>query len=634
MFRHLLLLAIAALAGAAALAAAYAARPGFTFEMDRPMPGIVTGFHDIERVGDETYAWSRRQAAMTLPELDRRGAWTCVVHLRGGRPDTGQLPALTVSVDGIVTGRHAATHEAADISIPVAPRIGNGAVLTLDTATFVPGEADKRELGVNVDRWSCAPDPAFTPLPPAPAIRTAAIATTAFGAVLLLMGAPVLVFLAGVVGVAGLQAIPLTRDFGPFSAFALPMEWIAVVLALVMAAMLLVSRAALKRPISAAGNVALFVTVALLYLKLMALFHPSKFIVDALFHAHRLEWVLEGRYFFTQPMPSGVRFPYAIGLYVFAAPWTAFTTDLVSLLRIIVTSAEAVGGLLLYLVIARCWGDRAVAATAALLYALVPRTFEIVGNANMTNAFGQSVALAALVAATLVPLSKGHWKAWPGLAMLFAFALLCHISTLTLLSAILMALVVLYAWVGRPPLRREAWMIAGAFAVAVVLATVLYYGHFGDAFRSAARVRASSAAATSTAPSSAQVSLATRTRDATRISVQSIGWPIVVLAIPGVVVWVRRGWRDRLGLAIAALTVTFFLFAGSVAVMPVEQAFYRYALEFVTRVTLATFPAIVIWAALGAASAWRTGGMARGAGVVLFAAAIVMAGDAWMEWLR
>jgi hypothetical protein len=130
------------------------------------------------------------------------------------------------------------------------------------------------------------------------------------------------------------------------------------------------------------------------------------------------------------------------------------------------------------------------------------------------------------------------------------------------------------------------------------------------------------------------VSVSTRVADVTRISVQSIGWPIVLLAIPGVVIWVRRGWRDRLGLAIAALTVTFLVFVTSVAVTPVEQQFYRYALEFVTRVTLATYPAIVIWAALGAVSGWRNGGVARIAVLVMAVGAVAIGGDAWIEWIR
>jgi hypothetical protein len=51
-------------------------------------------------------------------------------------------------------------------------------------------------------------------------------------------------------------------------------------------------------------------------------------------------------------------------------------------------------------------------------------------------------------------------------------------------------------------------------------------------------------------------------------------------------------------------------------------------------VTLATSPAIVIWAAIGAVSAWRWGGLARIAAVLVVVAAIVTAGDAWMDWIR
>ena len=305
-----------------------------------------------------------------------------------------------------------------------------------------------------------------------------------------------------------------------------------------------------------------------------------------------------------------------------------------TLLRIVVTAAEAFGGLLIYGLIARGWGDRTVAATAAVLCALVPITFEVVGNANLTNAFGQSAALAALAAATLFPLSRGQWKTWIVLVLLCAFALLCHISTFTLLSAILATLVLLYRFFARPPLRTEAWLLGGAFIAAGVVSVVLYYGHFGEAFLSAARVRATSGSVSTTTRLPTPVSMTTRVADAARISVQSVGWPLVLLAVPGVVIWVKRGWRDRLGLAIAALTITFFVFAGSVAVTPVEQGFYRYALEFVTRVTLATYPAIVMWAALGAVSAWRHGGLARIAGVVLIVAAIATAGDAWIEWIR
>jgi hypothetical protein len=53
-------------------------------------------------------------------------------------------------------------------------------------------------------------------------------------------------------------------------------------------------------------------SAAVLFLRLLGILHPSKALVDAVFQAHRFESVLAGRYYFTQPMPGGVQFPYAI----------------------------------------------------------------------------------------------------------------------------------------------------------------------------------------------------------------------------------------------------------------------------------------------------------------------------------
>ena len=133
-----------------------------------------------------------------------------------------------------------------------------------------------------------------------------------------------------------------------------------------------------------------------LYLKLLGQLHPSKPLVDALFQAHRLEWVMAGRYFFTQPMPGGVQFPYAIGLYVVAAPWTVLAHDHVALLRIVVCTAEAIAGALLYPMIVRTWGDRLAGAAATVLFSVVPISAVVIGNANLTNAFGESIALATM----------------------------------------------------------------------------------------------------------------------------------------------------------------------------------------------------------------------------------------------
>ena len=115
----------------------------------------------------------------------------------------------------------------------------------------------------------------------------------------------------------------------------------------------------------------------MLYLKILGLLHPSKLLADAVFHAHRLEWVLSGRYFFTQVMPSGVSFPYAIGLYLFAAPWASLTHDYVTLLRVVVCAADTIAAAMIYLAIVKVWKDPLAAAFAAILYNVVPLTFGI-----------------------------------------------------------------------------------------------------------------------------------------------------------------------------------------------------------------------------------------------------------------
>ena len=627
--------AASAAAGAILIWAAYALRPGFTLEMDRPMPAIVSGFHGPERVDRETFAWTRREATMRLPGLDRRRPWDCVIRLRGGRQDVSTLPEAIIAVDGIVTGRHETGNDFSDLGVQLPESGSNGAVITLTaSSTFIPGGGDKRELGVYVDRWSCSPSSGFLPVAPWSVMKAAAIGAGAFALVLIVMGASPIALAAGILSLGALQAVPLVSGLGSFGAFAWPPQWVAVSLA----ALLWVTFGALSRilgrPVSNAGRVALFFTVAVLYLKLVMLFHPAKPIVDIVFHAHRLQWVLDGRYYFTQPLPSGVVFPYAIGLYVFAAPWTILTSDFESLLRVIVTIAEAAGGLCVYLLVARCWSDRTVAVTATVLYALVPRTFEIVGNANMTNAFGQSMALSVLTAATLSALSWGRWTSWARFTALLAFALLCHISTFMLLGSIVGVLTLLYWFAGDRAWRSHALSMGAALMVGAVLAIAVYYAHFGDAYRSAAKVRAAPAATSATGSPVAAAAFPKKVADAARLSVQAVGWPIALLAVPGVWAWRRRGWRDRLGLAVAALSITFGLFTLSVVLSPVNQSFQRYAAEFISRVTLATYPAMVIWAALGAVWAWRSGSLGRLAGGVLMVAACAVGFDAWVEWIR
>ena len=333
-------------------------------------------------------------------------------------------------------------------------------------------------------------------------------------------------------------------------------------------------------------------------------------------------------------MPGGVTFPYAIGLYVFAAPWTLLTHDHVTLLRVIVCSAQAVAGALLYPVVVRAWGDRAAAVSAVVLFNVVPLPYGLVGNANLTNTFGEAVALTAVLIASLLP--GGPLLPVLAFFLVCTLAFLSHVSTFALLGVTLVTLAVL-----RVPGERERWLAWSIGVVAIVSAILpwLYYGHFGDVYKNALRVRAAATLAepqiqpaTAPAPVPAQSpSLSTRLANAIGFSVGMIGWPILLLAIVGVWRSVVDRSNDRATLAMMAWTVACAVFL-AVAVMRVDAPFQRYAAEFFGRVLLATFPAAVLLAARATGWAWKEGVPLRLASASLVACAVALGIRNWMAW--
>ena len=120
---------------------------------------------------------------------------------------------------------------------------------------------------------------------------------------------------------------------------------------------------------------------------------------DALFHAHRFQEVLDGRWYFTSIAPGNYQFPYAPGLYVVAIPFAGLVrrgaADM-TLLRTIVCIADALAGLLLYAMASRVRGDRLAGAMAVAIYHLIPLGFGVIAVGNLTNAFAQSLSVAAL----------------------------------------------------------------------------------------------------------------------------------------------------------------------------------------------------------------------------------------------
>ena len=643
-------IAVAAAGAAAAVfvvALSYGFSPAFTLDMDRDAPQVTSGFYPAERQGERTFAWTSDRALLRLPGLNRRVAWECRVSLRGARPAGEPQPTVDVTVDDVAVVRQVLSNDFQEIVVAVPARPAEpGLTLAMVTApVFVPGPSDRRRLAAQVDRITCQPAGAAWVLPPRRALTGAATSGAIAGAAFGLAGGFLSLAVGGALLIAVLQSIPLTAGAAPYAiAYQQHVAWLAlwIMLPLVAAVGFLEWRA--RRPLTTAARSVMLFSGAVLYLKLLALLHPSKGLVDALFHAHRLEWVLDGRYFFTQPMPSGVQFPYAIALYVFAAPWTALTPDHVAVLRIVVCAAQAFAGALLYPMVLRNWNDRRAAATAVVLFHTVPLPYVIIGNANLTHAFGQSAALVAVAAATVWSLQARAAFQVAGLSVLIAIAFLSHVGLFPLLLSTLLLTALLYRVTGGAPLAPAARGVLIASVVALVVSVAAYYGHFLDVYKTLAGARLQSAAAapasTATPPppgrtTSAQPTpLPARVAAAAALAVEAIGWPILLLGAAG-------GWRvynqrprTRLALAVLATGLTCVLFVGSSVVTPVNPTLQRYTDEFILRVYDATTPAIVMLAAYAVSWAVCAGWVYRVAAGILLVAAAVQGVHGWIAWLQ
>ncbi|HVL68729.1 MAG TPA: hypothetical protein VM364_15810 [Vicinamibacterales bacterium] len=626
---------LGALTGAAAAAAALLlltfSSPRILLDMDRDLPRPLTsGFYPVEWNGDETFAWTAPRANVTLRDVDRRVEWRCGVRLRGARPPEVPRAHLALAVDGRAVQSLEVGNEYETVELTAPTRRAPGLTLSIAVSPpFVPGGSDRRELGVQVDRVECVPAHGSLVRPPAAAIGRVAIAGAAFGILLsLLFGAA-----AGTAAGAALAlalAWVVTTGVGAYTRAYL--DWIpplALCIAIPSAAWAAWRGA---RVASAARFVVAF-SAAVLFLKLVALFHPSKDLIDAVFHAHRLEWVMAGRYFFTQPMPGGVQFPYAIGLYATAAPFAAFVRDHVALLRIVVCTAEAVAVALLYLVVVRARSDRLAGAAAVVLYHLAPLPYVVIGNANLTYAFGQSLSVVAFALATLLTFAGRNLMAAAALWAVASLAFLSHVGVFPLLAVALLLLGLMY-WTARGDLRVSGTVLLVVTATAAVFSVAVYYAHFPEVYDTIGRVTSpQSAASASQAPAAAPLPVSARATRAVSLGLTALGGPLILLAFAGAVL-AGRGARDRLALALAAWGGSFVVFVLFRVGAPVDATLQRYADEFIERVYYATLPAVAVLAGLAVSWGWRSRPALRlaAAGLILSAAAVGV--SRWISWIR
>ena len=626
------------------LAAAYASRPGLDFGMDGPLPDFISGIYAPERDQTGTFAWSSSRVLIDLAGIDRQVAWTCAIRFRGARGGGLPQPVVDARVDGQHVASIPATNDFQDLGLHLPAVSAAGSTVDLEIGpTFVPGGADRRELGAQIDRLACRPAHAVV-RPPSNALALASVAAGAFAAALALLGLSLTSAVAAAVVISFGQTAMLVIGAGIYGRYPAVLPWTAAWIGGIAFLIGAAAEILRGRRLSSTSRFVVACSASALYLKVIGLLHPAKPVVDALFHAHRFDGVLAGAdgYFFTQSMPDGVTFPYAIGLYLFAAPWAWLTTDHVALVRIVTATADVMAGALLYPVVLAAWGDRRAAAFAAVLYLLVPLPFVVLGNANLTNIFGQSVALVVMAAAVAWRLDFGRPLALVGLTALITLALCSHVSTVATLPATLGVFVVLNWWRGDRAARQTSLAIVVATAVALLASWLIYYRHFMDVYRVAfTRMFAEDAGVGREAATEAVKGYMTygeRVVDLVQQALANAGWPLLVLAAVGAWSLWRRGTRDRLLNAVTAWATVWLVFSLSTVFAGVDREYVRYAAEFLGRINLATVPMLAILAARGAALAWEPGDIPlrralQWATVALLVATLVLAVGAWTGWL-
>ena len=622
--RPLAAAAVAGLIGLGAVLVQYTLRPGLAFEMDRPLPSFVQGIHGSERDGALTFAWTSDRVEIDLDGLNRGGAWFCTMRYRGSARGPG-LPAPTVDVTideaRVARGESTPDYQEMAFRIPAAGRAGARIGMIIAPA-FVPGGADRRTLGVQVDRLGCRPE--GLALPPRRALAAAGGAAAFAGGVLAIAGVSIwgVLLVALAMGLGG--AAMLTIEGGAYGAYPHLMLRTALWTSLVVAAVITALDRLGRERLSSAARAVCVISGVVLWLKLIGLLHPAKPVVDAIFNAHRLEWVLAGKYYFTQPFTGGVEMPYAIGFYLFASLWTWVTSDHAALVRGVAAASDVAAGALLYPVVLRAWGQRRTAVLAVLAYQLPPLAYGVLGDENLTNIFAQAMALATMAAAVTWALAPRRVASLLAFAALLAFALASHVSTATTLMATLGALSVLYFWRGDLARRRSAVAIAFAMIVAAALAWFRFYSHFTPEFTAAFTRMFAGQTGGPHGMAEGYMSTAGRIGNLLWQLVSGAGWPLLILAVFGAIDLVRSGVRDRLTSALAAWALVWLVFSASTVFAQVGDEYVRYAAEFLGRINLATLPLIAILAARGAQRKWL--------GFAMFGWAIGLAAQSWLGW--
>jgi hypothetical protein len=616
---------LAAFAAAAWLAFFY--NQGSTLHLDldvAPPHSVVRGLYPEERDAGTglTFAWTAETLTIALDDIDRQVDWRFDIRVRGARA-SGPNPTLELFVDGVRVMTHdtATDFEDLTVAIPARPAASGLTLAMRASPTFVPGPGDPRTLGVMLDHVTLAP--AAIVVPPRAAFAGVAFGSAAMALAIALLGVTAASAIGGAVLVSAALAALVAHGFGPYTDYPSVVARAAMWTALATAAAAAVTGALRGPALRNTARFAIAFTAAAFLARLLVLLHPDMPIGDALFQAHRFQEVLAGRIYFTSIAPGNYQFPYAPGLYIASMPFAGLVrrgaADM-TILRTVVCAADALAGLLLYSMAVRVRGDRLAGAFAVALYHLVPLGFGVAATGNLTNAFAQSLAVAAF-ALIAAPSLRWEHRAMVGLlaATLFA-SFVSHTSAFAIVSVSCAITAWIFWWRGGPALRSPAAAVIVAAIVAAVAAVVLYYAHFTDTYRTElARIGSETAAAS---PDAGGRGIGERLTAVPRYLHLYYGVPVLALAAAGIGLLWRRGARDRVTLSCAGWLAGCACFWALGILTPVDMRHY-----------LAAIPAVAVLGAAGAAIAWTAGTPPRIAAGALLAWSVVAAVHAWWSTL-
>jgi hypothetical protein len=462
-----------------------------------------------------------------------------------------------MAVDGITRLVEELPNRARQLNVQIPRHRGTGAVVTLDTSpTVIPGSDDPRVLGVIVDDIAIAPvDATFMPSAHVLLLAGLAVFSTVIG--LRFCGINGWIGVASSIAIATAFAWLLLQDGAFLSTYARRLAWIGAGCA---AAGALIGLTRRWWP-AVNGVPELWVAAGLLLaataVKVGIFWHPLAVVGDGVFHVHRAELVHRGQYLFTSVTPKPFfEFPYPIALYVIAQPlWHAFPEDLdrLRLLRAVALIADALVGVLLYGAVRRQWADRRTALLCAVLWPWAAAPLQALSNANLTNAFGQSLCAAALAGvAWLSAAPKLSVRALALIGVCLVIALLSHFGAASLGIVILVAIAVMLIACGAGHARRVGASVLALTILAGSVAWVAYYAKFTDVYaRTWASVTAVGRDNSSKLTAAPSVKLQRWWRGIGD-DYGRPGVPVLLLSIVGLVVLVRRHVRPGMKTAAGA----------------------------------------------------------------------------------